>query len=457
MTAEHENAEGTGGRQTRASLLRGAAGALGAGLLAACGVARDGGGAVAPSGTGAPVPIEFWYTLPDTHPTGKARADALAVAERASGGAFTITYNEASGAGMAKVVAAVAAGTPPGFLIDYPYYAAQLFLKGAMVDVEQELKGVTAWGRARANIPPAFLEGVRWMGNTVAIPFQISQQAMMYAPDQLEKAGVAPPAPTWTWAAFEELSKRAARPPDVWGMSVGWRSSTWQLMAGSNGVSWLSKDQTKVSFTQPENLAGVEFLQKYTYGLGLMPIGNNQKSAGELMIKGQTVFEPQGPYRVPDMRKAGVTRFGAALWPRGPQKPTPYHWGTLYSTIVFKNPDPAKQRAATQAAVGALSDEAQAAHVMADLGLPVTKSAREAPALQRFVAQEPVVKAFADMFPYCDVWPAIPSGDEMRQILDRTMLQLYEQKAGIKDAMAAAERELQGVHDAYVAQTQARK
>jgi ABC-type glycerol-3-phosphate transport system substrate-binding protein len=83
MTAEYGIAEGTGGRRTRATLMRGAAGALGAGLLAACGVARDGGGgAVSPSGTGAPVPIEFWYTLPDTHPTGKARADAMAAAER---------------------------------------------------------------------------------------------------------------------------------------------------------------------------------------------------------------------------------------------------------------------------------------------------------------------------------------------------------------------------------------
>src|SRR5262245_32937429 len=134
---------------------------------------------------------------------------------------------------------------------------------------------------------------------------------MMYAPDKLERAGVSPPPATWTWNDFEEISKKAARPPAAWGMCVGWRSSTWPLLAGSNGVSWLSKDQTKVSFTQPENIAGVEFLQKYTFGLGLLPLGNNQKGAGELLGKGQTVFEPQGPYRVPDLRKAGVTRFGA--------------------------------------------------------------------------------------------------------------------------------------------------
>ena len=77
-------------------------------------------------------------------------------------------------------------------------------------------------------------------------------------------------------------------------MSVGWRSSTWQLFSGSNGVRWINKEQTKVSLTQPESMAGVEFLTRYTFGLKLMPLENNQKTAGEMLVTGKTVFEPNG-------------------------------------------------------------------------------------------------------------------------------------------------------------------
>src|SRR5439155_5371209 len=155
----------------------------------------------------------------------------------------------------------------------------------------------------------------------------------------------------------------------------------------------------------------------------------------------------------PVLRDAGVTKLGAITWPRGPNKPTSYAWGTLYSSIVFKNADPAKERATLQAAVAILSDQAQMAHATTDLGMPVTKTGKDGAEYQRFLAQEPIVKQFIDLFPYCDVWPAIPSGDDMRQILDKTMLDIYGQKVGIKSAFEDAEKQLQQIHDGYVAAT----
>jgi ABC-type glycerol-3-phosphate transport system substrate-binding protein len=272
---------------------------------------------------------------------------------------------------------------------------------------------------------------------------------MVYAPDKLEKAGVRPPnGLTWTWTDFEEIAKRAAKPPDVWGLSVGWRSSGYTTWAASNGTSWLSKDGTKISFTHPEGMAGVELLTRLTNGLKLMPLGANQKSAGELIVKGQTVFEPNGPYRLPLWKQAGVTRVEGVPFPRGPHKPTTYNWGTLYSFIVFKSTDPAKQRASVQAALGALADDAQAAHAVSDYGLPVTKTGKEAPAYRQYVAQEPLMQQFADMFPSCQVDPAIPSQGEMRAIMDTTMLKIYDQQEGARNALLGAEREIQALHDA---------
>lgn len=440
---------------TRARLLRATGGALAVGAvgaLAACGGATSQSGTLAkPS---APVEIEYWSTLPDSHPTEKGRIEALRLAQAANADYFKIKFSEPAGADITKMITALAAGTPPNMVIDYPYWAARLHIKGGIVNLENALKAQPAWGKAKANLPQAFLDGLLWLGSSVGIPFQVSQQAMIYAPDKLEKAGVkAPDHLKWTWNDFEQMAKAAAKPPDVWGLSVGWRSSGYTTWAASNGTSWLSKDGTKISFTHPEGMAGVEFLYKLTYGLQLLPLNNNQKSAGELIIKNQTVFEPNGPGRFPLWRQAGVTRFQPVLFPRGPHKPTNYNWGTLYSSIVFKATDPAKERASLQLALAALADDAQVAHAKSDSGLPVTKSASETAAYKQFVAQDPPTKAFADMFPYCGVDPTIPSQGEMRQIMDEVMLKIYNQQVDIKNGLLDAERRVQALHDADLAQS----
>jgi ABC-type glycerol-3-phosphate transport system substrate-binding protein len=443
------------GRVTRGRLLQGGLGATVGLLAAACGAATSGDGTGAPLTSGAPVELEYWHTNAEPTPLEQGRVAALKAAEAANPQLFRIKTAEPGGASLTKVVAAAAAGTPPNLKIDYPYNAAQLWIKGALIDYDQQLKGHAGWRRLSPAVPATFQDGVRWLGHTVGLPVVIGQQAMMYAPDKLERAGVKPPAASWTWSDFEDLSKRAARPPDVWGLSVGWRSSTWQLFSGSNGVRWINKEQTRVSLTQPESMAGVEFLNRYTFGLKLMPLENNQKTAGEMLVTGRTVFEPQQPGRLPDLRKAGITRLEALPWPRGPQKPTAYNWGTLWATFVFKNADVQKERAALQAAVDVLREDAQMAHAVVDLSLPVSKSAKDSAAFQKFLAGDPLFKQFIDMFPSCDVWPAVPSGGDMRSIVDTAMADLYAQQGSMKDAFANAERELQRIHDEYVAQTTA--
>jgi predicted dehydrogenase len=80
---------------------------------------------------------------------------------------------------------------------------------------------------------------------------------------------------------------------------------------------------------QPAAVEAVEFLSNLTHGLQLVP----PAAQGELLIKGQTVFEPQGAYRIPVLREAGV-RFEPIDFPRGPQhKAAPYKLGSMYSVI----------------------------------------------------------------------------------------------------------------------------
>src|SRR5262249_22357396 len=149
----------------------------------------------------------------------------------------------------------------------------------------------------------------------------------------------------------------------------------------------------------------VEFLQRLTHGLQLVP----PTAMGELLIKGQTVFEPQGAYRMPVLRQAGA-RFEPIDFPRGPrQKAAPVKLGSMYSFIVFKSSDPAKQQASARAALGCLADEVQLAMCKIHLGMPATTAAAESAAYKQFVVQDPQLKTFVEMLPSFEVRPSFPS------------------------------------------------
>ncbi|MBI3971415.1 MAG: extracellular solute-binding protein [Chloroflexi bacterium] len=424
---------------TRAGFLKAGAGALGAALLAACGgPGAQTQPAAAPAKPAAPVEVEYWSTLRTTHPEGQGRVEAMKLSEQANAEYVKVKYEQDGGTNWEKIVAAITAGQPPNLLVFRPNNAAQLFDMGAGLDVETELKSLPAWAKVRPALPQNFLEGITWRGKLVGIPLYTVNLAMMYAPDHLEKAGIAPPTSSWTWNDFETIAKRAARPPDVWGLDLAWDTTNWQIWAGSNGARFLSKEMTKISYTQPESLAAVDFLSKLTHGLGLVPL----EPMGELLIKGQTVFERQGPYRMPVLREAGV-RFEPILMPRGPQKPTPYNLASMYSFLIFKSSDPAKQRASTQVALGCLADEPQTAMCRIHLGLPVTKSALQSTAFQQYLAQDKQMKTFAEMMPYVDVYPAVPSLEEMWKIRTEAMVKVYKRQESAKNALLEAEKQTQ--------------
>jgi multiple sugar transport system substrate-binding protein len=423
---------------SRAQAIRLGAGALAGGLLAACAGSGSGAQPGASSKPATPVEVEYWSTLPTTHPEGKGRLEAMKIAEQANAEYVKVRYEQDGGSNWEKIVAAISSGSPPNLLVFRPNNAAALFDMGAGIDVESELKSLPAWARVRPQLAQGFIDGATWRGKMVCLPLYTVNLAMMYAPDHLEKAGVAPPAPNWTWNDFETIAKRAARPPEVWGLDLAWDSTNWQIWAGSNGARFLNKEMTKVSYTQPESLAAVEFLSRLTHGLGLVP----PEPMGELLIKGQTVFERQGPYRMPVLRDAGV-RFEPILMPRGPDKPTPYNLASMYSFLIFKATDPAKQRAAARVALGCLADEAQTAMCRIHLGLPVSKAAQQSAPFQQFLAQDRQMKTFADMMPYVDVYPAVPSLEQMWALRTEAMVKVYRRQENARNAMLECEKQTQ--------------
>lgn len=118
---------------TRGRLLHSGMVAASVTVLAACGAAsqENTSGQVSPGG---PVELEYWSTNADTTPTEQARIGALKAAEQANPQMFRMKFAEPAGANLTKVVASMAAGTPPNLKVDYPYNAAQLWIKGGLID-----------------------------------------------------------------------------------------------------------------------------------------------------------------------------------------------------------------------------------------------------------------------------------------------------------------------------------
>ena len=430
------------GRVTRGGLLRGAGAGLGALALSACGGQPGDAPAAAPARPAQPTEVEYWSTLPTTHPEGKGRLEAMKLSEAANAEFVKVKYEQEGGTNWEKIVAAITAGSPPDLLVFRPNNAAALADMGAGADVEAELKTQAQWAKLRPQLAQTFLDGITWRGKLVGLPLYTVNLAMMYAPDHLEKAGVAPPAPTWTWNDFESIAKRAARPPDVWGLDLAWDTTNWQIWAGSNGARFINKEQTRITYTQPESLNAVEFLSKLTHGLGLVPL----EPAGELLVKGQTVFERQGPYRMPVLRDAGV-RFEPILMPRGPDKPTPYNLASMYSFLFFKSADPARRRAALQVALGCLADGPQTAMCRIHLGMPVSRGAQQSDAFQQYLAQDKQMKTFAEMMPAVDVYPAVPSLEQMWTLRTEAMVKVYRRQDNARNAMLECEQQTQRLLD----------
>ena len=430
-------------RLTRGRLLRTALPLPAALAVVACGAGQEATSLAKPA---APTEIEYWSTLPETHPEGKGRLEAMKLSQQANQEYVRIKFEQAGGSNMEKVIASAAGGTPPNLLVDRPNNAAMLSDAGIAIEHAAEFKSLPQWQKVRAAVPASFIDGANWQGKQVALPLYVVNQAMMYAPDHLEKAGIRPPTNTWTWNDFLDIAKRASRPPDVWGLDKAWQASQWTIWAGSNGATMFNKEKTKVTLTQPESVAALEFLANMTHGLGLIP----PEDIGELLVKGQTVFEPQGPYRMPVLREAGA-RFEPILPPRGPQKPTAFNWGSMYSVIVLKSSDAAKQRAAAIAALGALGDDAQVTMCKIHLGLPASKSALDSAPYQQVLTADKQMKTFADMFSTCWILPAVPSFAQMDTLRNTMMTQVYRRQESIRNALGEAERQAQLLLDADLA------
>jgi ABC-type glycerol-3-phosphate transport system substrate-binding protein len=406
--------------------------------LAACGAGEA---TTAPKLDLKGVSIEHWIQNALTHPEGMAKEKVMQNFVAQSGAGVTVTSS--GGQDLAKVTAAVTAGTPPDLVDGFHFNMSALFRQGATVEIDTELKGDAEWKRLKPGLYPEIANGFTWKGKLFAVPLYSSYFSMYYQPEFLKRAGLtAPPPKTWTWDQFLDYGRKAARPPDLTAYDDQWGYSRTGMMVLNNGHRFLSQDGTKFSYNSPEAIEAVE-MQMNMVRQGLMRAHDGSATGwasyapgnGETLPLGMVVFQFAVAARAQTYRQQGA-QFGTTFYPLGPKNTAKKNFthGESYGFAIFKNKDPKKQAAALQAAVWG---------ARADSGAVFAKTGGTPPAYKHAVESADIqaLKSDAEIWPFYELapnyvpMPNFPGFAEVRSMGDTMIRDIWAQKMPVRDGL----------------------
>jgi multiple sugar transport system substrate-binding protein len=429
-------------RPTRRALF----GAAGAGLplvVAACGESTP----AAPALSSMPVTITYLSNLAETHPEGETRLKNLA--EFNASNTLKITVDVAEGKASSnetKVKSLAAAGTAPDMFYTAYYFVAEFLAAGMTVDLDAELKSDKEWGKQRADIFPAMLESSLWVGKLAGMPGYTNNQAVIYNIGLLQQAGVAPPKQGWTWNDFKQMAARFVR-PDVIPYSNAWGTYGHYLRTAGGLV--ISRDAKKMQVDTPEMLQVMEHFLDLLNSRIMLTTADGRSGMGETYrnAKNDTVFESQGPYRIPTLRQANAPDFGVIHIPVHPQKKAVAASNGGHSMIVFKDVPVERRAAAAQVAKWMNAPHAQAQMCIRATSIPVSKAAMESKELQDYLKTDTPFKGFVDLAPFGWRWPPLPSYGKIIPAIQTNLDAILRKEVGIKAGLAKAQQEAQVLLD----------
>jgi multiple sugar transport system substrate-binding protein len=429
-------------RNTRRRILAALAGSGALATLAACGTS---GGQTPAAGGTQPVKITWWSNLSDQHPESVARVQIIKEFNAANAPIEVVP--EAFGADLTKVKTAIAGDTPPDTYFIAWREGAEVFLTGAVADLDAELKNDKDWAEQRKDMFPLMLDTSTWKGKLTSMPIYTNNTLTLWNVDHLAKAGLQAPKVGWTWDDFKDLAKRAGRPPDLWGYEALADSSLFMSWYGTAGGRLFDPATKKVLVNTPEAKETGQLMLDLGR-LGISPPQRISTSRSQLFINGGSVFEDTGPFRLADIRKPGIVKFDVITRPVHPTKKVRRSQNGGHNLVVTKMKDAAKLRAGLLLAKYMNKGVSQA-KICAALGtsIPVSKSALQAKELIDYGKQDPQWKVFADEAPYGDRAGTSPSVVKMLASLDKAIADFMAQKTSVTAALDDAQREMQQLLD----------
>jgi multiple sugar transport system substrate-binding protein len=108
---------------------------------------------------------------------------------------------------------------------------------------------------------PGALKAFQYEGKQVALPETFSTVVLFYNKDLFDQAGIAYPAPDWTWTdAREAALKIRALGPDIWGIYGPIQFWEFYKRAAQNGCSFFNADKTESTINAPECVEALDVM-----------------------------------------------------------------------------------------------------------------------------------------------------------------------------------------------------
>jgi len=382
--------------------------------------------------------VDFWVYLNPDHPQSVARQKAIEKfnAENKDG----IVASFQAGAGIDKVKANAAAGQPPAVHWHAYYESVGLYAAGLTVDLNEALKAERGWAEQKADYVPTMLATSSWKGRLGGLPTNTNNNIVIWNPTLLQQAGLTDPKPGWTWDDLVNMAQKAAKPPEIWGLDWITHFTYWHGVAGTAGFTPLNPDGTKFLLDSEPAVWATTFINDLINKHKLAPRPGDIKE--EQFKDGKTVFELQGPFRMPRLRNEWKLPFGVVHLPVKTKRFAPAG-GQNVAVFKLKNKD--QEAAAAKLAMWMGSPATQVFVILNSGGtdIPVSKSAMEHPDLKAHAAKDKEYGIFLAEVPYMGREPGLPSGYKVFSKAGERLNEIFLGKVDVKTGMDTLQKEAQ--------------
>lgn len=407
-------------RRTRAPL------ALAAGvtllLAAACGGSDSGFGDGDDTAGGATTGVKLTMLIGSS---GDAETKAVGDASTAwaQKGGNTVTVTPAKDLTQ-ELTQALSGGTPPDiFYVDASRFAA-LVKAGALASYGDSLPN-------KDDFYPNLLESFTSEGKVYCAPKDFSTLALEINTELWSKAGLTDADIPTTWDQLETVATRLTK-DGVTGLVVSDNLDRLSAFMRQAGGTLLNSDGTAFEADSPQNLAGLEYVQKLARkGVLKFPKQVDAGWGGEALGKGRAAMTIEGNWIVGGVRNDYPDlKYTVVPLPRGAQE----------ATLSFTNCWGVAAKSRNQAAAVDLvkyltSTDQQLAFAKAFGVMPSVKSAAA-----QFSADFPDQKAFVDGVAYAYGPTSLPGFDQVQKDFDARILGLSDGSSQPKAMLEALQK-----------------
>ena len=307
----------------------GAAGIASAGGSVASGLDVPSGQRASPGGRTTPATVTLWDGGSESY---KRFLDAWLPGFQAEYPQVTLDQVPRPPDFAEKLIAAIAAGTPPDVVAVFGSWYRRLqedkqvvpldgFIKTSRLDVQDFLQGVYKW--------------MKWQGQQVGIPQYVNTNTVYYNRERFKQAGVPFPTDDWTADQFLETARRLTRGPlpqrEVWGLYLPWGSIALRadsLLWGQCGSYNPPDDPNVFTFTTPQNVKAFQWLHDlaWRHRVGAVTADEMGGSGGYVLAGGRDPFFRtgtvamlvDGTHLLATYKTTAQTDWDVAALPKGP-------------------------------------------------------------------------------------------------------------------------------------------